>query len=74
MMKFKTEASPMRNRNKEYESRITELQFQLTVDETKFEQMSHELAKTEKELAELKIKSEQAIHTQKEDFDQVLFQ
>jgi len=72
LMKYKTETSPLRNRTKDSESRISELQAQLMLEQTKGTQAANDLAKLEKDFAELKMKSEAALATQKEDFDQRL--
>jgi hypothetical protein len=71
MMKFKTDQSPLRNRNKEFETRIIELQAQLVLEQTQADQMAADYAKVQAEHAELKSKSEAAIATMKEEYEQV---
>lgn len=71
MMKFKTDQSPLRNRNKEFESRIIELQAQLVLEQNQADQMTADFAKLQAEHAELKAKSESTIATMKEEYDQV---
>lgn len=71
MIKYKTEQSPLRNRAKESEQRLVEIQTQLTLEQNKSIQLAADLQKVEKELSELKIKSESSISSQKEDFEQV---
>jgi len=70
MMKFKTDQSPLRNRNKEFEARIIELQTQLVIEQTESDQLKAEHEKLKIDFAELKEKSESAASTMKEDFEQ----
>jgi hypothetical protein len=71
MMKFKTDQSPLRNRNKEFESRIIELQAQLVLEQSQADQMTVDFEKLQKEHTELKTKSEATIAAMKEEYDQV---
>lgn len=71
MMKFKTESSPLRNRNKEYETRIMELQTALLMEQTQADQAKNELAKLQQEHAELKANSGTSLASQKEEYEQV---
>jgi hypothetical protein len=71
MMKFKTDQSPLRNRNKEFETRIIELQAQLVLEQTQADQMAADYAKIQAEHAELKSKSEATIASMKEEYEQV---
>jgi hypothetical protein len=71
MMKFKTDQSPLRNRNKEFETRIIGLQAQLVLEQTQADQMAADYAKIQAEHAELKSKSESAIASMKEEYEQV---
>lgn len=71
VMKFKTDQSPLRNRNKEYETLIQELQTALLLEQTQGDQSRNELCKVQTELSELKAKSESAIAQLKEEYEQV---
>ena len=73
MMKFKTDQSPLRNRNKEFETRIIELQAQLVLEQSQADQVNAEFAKVSEAYEELKAKSESLICSQKEEFDQVCY-
>lgn len=71
VMKFKTESSPLRNRNKEYETRIMELQTALLLEQTQADQAKGELSKLQVEHAELKEKTGSVLASQKVEFEQV---
>lgn len=71
VMKFKTDQSPLRNRNKEYETLIQELQTALLLEQTQGDQSRNELCKVQTELSELKAKSESTIAQLKEEYEQV---
>jgi len=73
VMKFKTDQSPLRNRNKEYETLIQELQTALLLEQTQGDQSRNELCKVQTELAELKAKSETSIAQLKEEYEQVRY-
>ncbi len=71
VMKFKTDQSPLRNRNKEYETLIQELQTALLLEQTQGDQSRNELCKVQTELSELKAKSASTIAQLKEEYEQV---
>ena len=71
MMRLKTDQSPLRNRAKDSEQRLFDLQSKMVMQDTRCSQLENDLLKCSAELADQKATSDSLLRSQREDFDRV---